>query len=72
MIADWKRALLLALPLFIVAMWYGISQRFEDIGLFAVAMAVATFHVAEMALLTYRRFREWREQVRNAETVRRP
>jgi hypothetical protein len=60
MVADWKPALLLALPMFIAAMWFAISRNYEDIGLFAVAMALGTLHVAEMAVLTVRKFREWR------------
>jgi hypothetical protein len=62
MIADWKLALFLALPMFAVAMWYGISRGYEDIGLFAVAMALGTLHVAEMAVLGFRRLRELRHR----------
>ena len=58
--ADWKPALLLALPMFAVAMWFGISRGFPDIGWFAVVMGLGTLHVAEMAVITFRRFREWR------------
>ena len=60
MAADWKPALLLALPMFAAAMWFGISRGYEDIGLFAVAMALGTLHVAEMSVLSIRRLREWR------------
>lgn len=60
MAADWKLAVLLALPMFAVAMWFGVSRGYQDLGLFAVAMALGTLHVAEMAVLTFRRFREWR------------
>jgi hypothetical protein len=55
---DWKLILLLAFPIFIPAMWYGISQRFEDLWLFGAAMALGSIHVAEMALITFRRARE--------------
>src|SRR5258708_2792590 len=29
--ADWKLTLTVALPVFVAAMWFGISRRFEDI-----------------------------------------
>lgn len=58
--ADWKLASILALPMFAVAMWYGISRSYEDICLYALVMALGTLHVAEMGLLSFRKFREWR------------
>lgn len=57
---DWKSVLLLAMPMFLVAMWFGIERGYQDLGLFAVAMALGTLHVAEMGILSLRRFREWR------------
>jgi hypothetical protein len=60
--ADWKPALLIALPMFAAAMWFGISRGYQDLGLFAVAMALGTLHIAEMAIITFRRFREWRSK----------
>ena len=60
MAADWKPTVLLALPMFVAAMWFGIAHKYQDIGLFAVAMALGTLHVAEMAVLAFRRYREWR------------
>ena len=60
MAADWKLAVLFALPMFAAAMWFGVSRGYQDLGLFAVAMALGTLHVAEMAVLGFRRFREWR------------
>jgi hypothetical protein len=42
MAADWKPAVLVALLMFAVAMWYGLSRSYEDIGLFAVAMGLGT------------------------------
>lgn len=62
MAADWKPAVLLALPMFAVAMWFGISRGYEDLGLFAVAMALGTLHLAEMAILCVRKFHEWRKR----------
>jgi len=41
-----KPTLILWVPLFAVAMWYGISQHFEDMGLYTVAMAFATLGVS--------------------------
>ena len=43
--------------MFAVAMCYGISRGYEDIGLFAVAMALGTLPVVEMAVLSFRRLR---------------
>lgn len=58
--ADWKLASILALPMFAVAMWFGLSRGYEDIGLYALVMAVGTLHVAEMGVLSFRKLREWR------------
>jgi hypothetical protein len=58
--ADWKLAALVAFPMFGVAMWFGISRGYEDIGLYAIVMALGTLHVGEMVIVTVRRFREWR------------
>jgi len=66
MVADWRLAIPLALPMFAVAMWFGISRGYQDIGLYAIAMALGTLHVAEMAVLSVRKFREWRRGGRNA------
>lgn len=60
MAADWKPALLTALPMFALAMWFGISRGYQDIVLYAIAMALGTLHVAEMGVLAFRKFREWR------------
>jgi len=58
--SDWKIVLILALPVFAATMWYGISRRFEDIGLFAAAMALASWGVAGHAVHTVRKWQEWR------------
>lgn len=60
MAADWKPTVLLALPMFVAAMWFGIAHKYQDIGLFAAVMALGTLHVAEMAVLAFRKYREWR------------
>jgi hypothetical protein len=60
--ADWKLVIILALPIFVAAMWYGISHRFEDIGLYTVAMALASWGVAGRGVLVVRKWQEWRAQ----------
>ena len=62
--SDWKIVLTLALPVFAGTMWYGISRRFEDIGLYAVAMALASWSVAAHAVHTVRKWQEWRMKSR--------
>jgi hypothetical protein len=64
LLKDWKLVLLMASPMFAVAMWFGISHGYQDIGLFGVAVALGTLHIAEMAILSVRKFREWRRGVR--------
>ena len=58
--SDWKIVVLLALPIFAVAMWYGISHQYEDIGLYAVAMALASWGVSGWAVTVVRKWQEWR------------
>ncbi len=55
-----KATLVLWVPLFAAAMWYGVSQHFEDMGLYTVAMGLATLGVASRALLVRRKWQEWR------------
>ena len=62
--ADWKIVVILALPIFAATMWYGISQHFEDMGFYAVAMALASWGVAGRAVFTVRKWQEWRRQSR--------
>ena len=61
-ISDWKMALIIALPIFGLAMWYGIEHRYSDMGLYAIAMALGSWQVAEMAALGFRRLREYRKR----------
>ena len=61
-IADWKPALVISLPLFIVAMWFGIHRGYSDIGLYAIAMALSIWHVAEMAVIAYHKLVEYRRR----------
>jgi len=62
--ADWKIVVILALPIFLAALWYGIAHRFEDMGLYAVAMALASWGVAGRAVFTVRKWQEWRMKSR--------
>ena len=55
-----KAALILWVPLFALAMWYGISQHFEDMGLYAAVMALGTLGVAGRAIHVRRKWQEWR------------
>jgi hypothetical protein len=59
MTADWKMALLISLPIFVVAVWFGISRGYEQIGLFVV-MALAAWNVGDTAAGLIRRLREHR------------
>ena len=52
--------MILWLPVFAVAMWYGISHGFEGLGLYAVAMALAAWGVCGRAVLVVRKWQEWR------------
>jgi putative effector of murein hydrolase LrgA (UPF0299 family) len=58
--SDWKIVVLLALPIFAAAMWYGISQHYEDIWLYAVAMLLASWGVAGWSVNVVRKWQEWR------------
>ena len=62
--ANWKIVVILALPIFVAAMWYGISQHFEDMGLYVIAMALASWGVAGRAVFTFRKWQEWRMKSR--------
>lgn len=62
LVPDFKIIFRLWLPLFALAVWYGFYRNLPHLGLFAVAMAVALWSVCDTAVLTYRRFQEWRNQ----------
>jgi len=65
--ADWKPALVITMPIFVLAMWFGIHQGYSDLGLFAVAVALGAFHVAGMTVNLIRKMREHRR--RNEEAL---
>jgi hypothetical protein len=49
-LSNWKVKSLLALPIFITAMWYGIAHQFDDFALYAVALALASWEIASWAV----------------------
>jgi membrane protein DedA with SNARE-associated domain len=55
-----RATLILWVLVFAVLMWYGISHHFEDMGLYAAAMALAAQGVSGRAILAVRKGREWR------------
>ena len=59
-LSDWKVKSLLALPIFITAMWYGIAHKFDDVALFAVAIAIAAWEIASGAVHVVHKWQEWR------------
>ena len=58
--SDWNPTLTLWLPLFAGLMWYGITRHFEDLGLYAVAMALAALGVSSNTVVVVRKWQEWR------------
>lgn len=57
-----KPTLIVWVPLLAVAMWYGISQHFEDKGLYAVYATLATLDLSHKTILLVRKWKEWRRQ----------
>ena len=53
---DWKPILLISVLLFLPLMWLG-TRGYSDLWLFAIAMALGSWHVSEFAVLGYRRLR---------------
>jgi hypothetical protein len=58
--SNWKIVALIALPIFAVAMWYGVSHHYEDIGLYSVAMALGSWGIANRSVRLVRHWKEWR------------
>lgn len=55
-----RATLILWVPVFALLMWYGVSHHFEDMGLYATAMALAALGVSGRAVLVVRKWQEWR------------
>lgn len=60
--AGWRESLVIALPIFVLAMWFGIHQGYPDLGLFAVAVALGAFHVAGMTVNLLQKMHEHRRK----------
>ena len=60
LIVDWKLVLILWLPIFGAAMWYGIANRYEDMALYTVAVALAAWGISGKAVSLFRRWQWWR------------
>ena len=60
--SDWKIVASLALPIFAVAMWGGISRQYKDLGLFAVAMALVSWSIGGWAVAVVRNWQQWRRR----------
>jgi hypothetical protein len=58
MTADWKPTLLVWLPIFAGLMCFGIARSYQYIVLYAIFVALATWHLCELAVSTFRKFRE--------------
>ncbi len=63
-LGDWKTALVIALPIFAVAMCFGVSRGYDQIGLFAVAVAIGAWSVGDTAAGLFRKWREHRQNSR--------
>jgi hypothetical protein len=57
---DWKPVLIIWLPIFAAAMWYGIAHHYDDMVLYTIAMALAAWAVAGRAVFLYRKLQECR------------
>jgi hypothetical protein len=58
--SDWKIILALSSTVFAASMWYGISHGYDDIWLYAIAMALASWCVSAWGVFTVRKWQEWR------------
>lgn len=70
--AGWRETLVIATPIFVLAMWFGIHQRFPDLGLFAVIMALGALHIAGLAVGLFHKLREHRRKSEEALMPNRP
>lgn len=55
LVPDFKLTFILWVPLFAVALAFGIMRRFPSIGLFAIAMAVGVWGVCDAGVRVYRK-----------------
>lgn len=62
MFEDWKPILLIALPIFAFALWYATRHGYTDLFLYIVVIALASWHVAAMAVLAWRKLMAYRKQ----------
>jgi hypothetical protein len=62
--ADWKIVLILWLVLFSALLWYAIVQRFDDLWLAAIALALAAWGVCSWGVFTVRKWQQWRATAR--------
>jgi hypothetical protein len=58
--SDWKIVVILGLPIFGAAVWYGIAHNYDAIWLYALAMALASWAISGRAVFTVRKWQEWR------------
>ena len=61
---DWKTTLVIALPIFSVSMWFGVSRDYQELWLFAVAMAIGAWSIGDTAAGLFRKLREHRQKSR--------
>jgi hypothetical protein len=55
MTADWRPRLCVTVPLFVAALGYGIYNGVEQVVSLALVLFLASWHVSEYAVLSYRR-----------------
>ena len=67
MVADWKMALTISLPIFVVALCFGIWRRYDQIWLYAIAMALGSWSIGGTAAGLVRRLRAHRFKNRGAQ-----
>ncbi|RMD82502.1 MAG: hypothetical protein D6820_03600 [Lentisphaerae bacterium] len=53
-------ALLIAVPILVATMWYGISNQYKNIGLYAIAMGMGSWSVSGWGVHSVRKWQEWR------------
>jgi hypothetical protein len=58
-LSNWNVKSLLALPIFITAMWYGIAHQFDTFALYAVALGLASWEIASCAVHVIHKWQEW-------------